>query len=156
MANKSKLYTALMKSWPWYKPLTPFKVGGNFDEPRSAYIKWSTCRIEIEQRLLFLPHQTSHRFSFYKADYDNNKRLGILRPVMSWYTVSKTIPTTIFTILASYAIWESHSPYKKRQRLRQTVSFFYISFRLPSDYTAITTSFPAISAPGGSLEIVLK
>ena len=53
---------------------------------------------------------------------------------MSWLTLSKTIPTAIFTILASYALWESHAPYKKRQRLRQTVAFIFFVSRLPLDY----------------------
>ena len=48
---------------------------------------------------------------------------------MSWFTFSEAIPTAIFTILASYALWESHAPYKKRQRLRQTVAFhFFLRF----------------------------
>ena len=53
---------------------------------------------------------------------------------MSWLTLSKTVPTAIFTILASYALWESQAPYKKRQRLRQTVSFIFILYRSPSNY----------------------
>jgi hypothetical protein len=78
---------------------------------------------------------------------------------MSWLTLSRTIPTAIFTILASYAIWDSHAahaPYKKRQRIRQTVAFlFFLSRSLP-DHGAIITSFPAISKSGDSLEKVLR
>jgi hypothetical protein len=74
---------------------------------------------------------------------------------MSWLTLSRTIPTAIFTVLASYALWESHAPYKKRQRLRQTVAFIFFVPRSLSDHRAIITSFPAMSAPGGSLEMVL-
>ena len=63
---------------------------------------------------------------------------------MSWFTLPSTIPTAIFTILASYALWESHAPYKKRQRLRQTVAFsFSFSFFLSrSDHKAIITQLP--------------
>ena len=75
---------------------------------------------------------------------------------MSWLTLSRTIPTAIFTILASYALWESHAPYQKKQRLRQTVASIFFVSRSPSDHGAIITSFPTISAPGGSLEIVMK
>jgi hypothetical protein len=75
---------------------------------------------------------------------------------MSWLALSRTIPTAIFTVLASYALWESHAPYKKRQRLRQTVAFTFFAPRSLSDHKAIITSFPAISAPGSSLEIVLR
>ena len=48
---------------------------------------------------------------------------------MSRLTLSRTIPAVIFTILASYTLWESHARYKKRQRLRQTVAlvFFFVS-----------------------------
>ena len=56
---------------------------------------------------------------------------------MSWLTLSRTIPTAIFTILASYALWESHAPHKKRQRLRQTVAFIFFVFRSPPDYRAL-------------------
>jgi hypothetical protein len=74
---------------------------------------------------------------------------------MSWLTLSRTIPTAIFTILASY---ESHAPYKKRQRLRQIVAFiFFVSTsRLPPDHRAIITSFLAISKPGESLVLVVR
>jgi len=75
---------------------------------------------------------------------------------MSWVTPLRTIPTAIFTILASYALWESYAPYKKKQRLRQTVAFILFVSRSPSDYWAIITSFLTISAPGGSLEIVMR
>jgi hypothetical protein len=75
---------------------------------------------------------------------------------MSCLTLSRTIPTTIFTILASYALWESHAPYKKRERLRQIVAFIFILFGSPSDHRAIITSSPTMSAPGGSLEIVMR
>ena len=37
----------------------------------------------------------------------------------SWLTLSRTIPIAIF-ILASYALWESLAPFKKRRRLSQT------------------------------------
>ena len=74
---------------------------------------------------------------------------------MSWLTPSRTIPTAIFTILASYAIWESHSPYKKRQRLRQRVAF--ISLFLGRLLTrTIITSFLAISKPGKFLVVLRK
>ena len=77
---------------------------------------------------------------------------------MSWLTLSRTIPTAIFkfTILASYALWESHAPYRKRQRLRQTVAFIFFVYESPSDHGAIMTSFLATSKPGDSLEIVMK
>ena len=75
---------------------------------------------------------------------------------MSCLTLSKTIPTAIFTILASYALWESHAPYKKRRRLRQIVAFIFFVSRLPPDYRAIMTSFLAICAPGHSLEILMR
>jgi hypothetical protein len=39
--------------------------------------------------------------------------------VMSSSSLSRTIATTIFTILASYALWESHAPFKRKQRLRR-------------------------------------
>ena len=45
-----------------------------------------------------------------------------------------TIPTAIFTLLASYALWESHAPHKKRQRLRQTVGFILLVSRSPPDH----------------------
>ena len=48
------------------------------------------------------------------------------RAGMSWLTLSRSIPTAIFSILASYALWESHAPFKKRQRLRQTVAFIFL------------------------------
>ena len=73
--------------------------------------------------LFFPPRLTL--FRAYKADCDNNMKLGTLRSGMSWLTLSRTIPTAIFTILASYALWESHAPYKNRQRLRQTVAFIF-------------------------------
>ena len=95
-------------------------------------------------------------FQAYKADCDNNIKFGTLKSDMSWSTLSRSIPTAIFTILASYAIWESHAPYKKRQRIRQTVAFIsFVSGSLP-DYRAIITSFQVISAPGGSLEIIVR
>ena len=75
---------------------------------------------------------------------------------MSWLTLSRTIPTAIFTILASYALCESHTPYKKRQRLSQTVALIFFVSRSPLDYRAIITSFPAIKKPGDSLEIVVR
>ena len=75
---------------------------------------------------------------------------------MSWSTLSRTISTAIFTILASYALWESHAPYKKRQRLRQTVAFIFFVSGSPPDYRIIITSFLAISTPGGSLEMIVK
>jgi transcriptional regulator of NAD metabolism len=75
---------------------------------------------------------------------------------MSWLTLSRTVPTAIFTILASYALWESHAPYKKRQRLRQTVAFIFFVSRLPIDHRVIITRFLAISKPGEFLEIVMK
>jgi len=78
-----------------------------------------------------------------------------LRSAMSWWTLSRTIPTAIFTILASYALWESHAPYKKRQRLRQTVASIFLVSRSPLDQRAIIISFPAISKPGESLGITL-
>ena len=71
-------------------------------------------------------------------------------------SLSRTIPTAMFIILASYALWESHAPYKKRKRLRQTVAFFFFLSRKLSDHRAIISSFPAISAPGGSQEILMK
>ena len=71
---------------------------------------------------------------------------------MSCSTLSRTIPMAIFTILASYALWESHAPYKKRQRLRQTVAFVFFMSGSPSDYRAITTSFLAICPSGDSLQ----
>jgi hypothetical protein len=74
---------------------------------------------------------------------------------MSWLTLSRTVPTAIFTILASYALWESYSPYKKRQRLRQTVAFIFFVSRSPPDHRAIITRFLAISKPGESLHILL-
>ena len=37
--------------------------------------------------------------------------------------ISRTIATTIFAILASYALWESHAPFKRKQRLRQQVAY---------------------------------
>jgi len=70
--------------------------------------------------------------------------------------LSRTIPTAIFTILASYALWESHAPYKKRQRLRQSVAFtFFVSMSL-SDHGAIINSYLAISEPGESLVILMR
>jgi hypothetical protein len=75
---------------------------------------------------------------------------------MSWLTLSRTVPTAIFTILASYALWESHAPYKKRQRLRQTVAFSFFASRSPPDHRAIITRFLTISKPGEFLEIVMK
>ena len=75
---------------------------------------------------------------------------------MSWLTFSNTIPTAIFAILASYALWESHAPYKRRQRLRQSVSFIFFVSRSHSNHRDTITSFPAIFALGGSLEIVMK
>ena len=75
---------------------------------------------------------------------------------MSWFILSRTVPSAIFTILASYALWESHAPYKKRQQLRQKVLFIFILSRSHSDYRTIITSFPAISALGGSLEMRQK
>ena len=76
---------------------------------------------------------------------------------MSWLTLSRTIPAAaIFTILASCALWKSYAPYKKRQRLRQTVAFIFFMSRSPPDHRAIITSFPAISKPGDSLEIILR
>jgi hypothetical protein len=68
---------------------------------------------------------------------------------MSWLTLSKTTSIPIFIILASYALWESHAPYKKRRRLRQTVAFIFFVSRSPPDIRAIMT----ISIPGDSLEI---
>ena len=59
---------------------------------------------------------------------------------MSLLTLSRSIPTAIFTILASYALWESHSPYKKRLRLRQTVSFIFIWYRSPWHLLIIITN----------------
>ena len=52
-------------------------------------------------------------------------------------TLSRTIPAAIFTILASYALWESHSPKKKRQRLRQIVAFIFFAYRSPPDHTGL-------------------
>ena len=75
---------------------------------------------------------------------------------MSWLTLSRTIPTAIFSILASYALYESHAPYKKRQRLRQTVALIFYMSRSPPDHRAILTSFPAIKKLGDSLEIVVR
>ena len=51
---------------------------------------------------------------------------------MSKFTLSRTIPPAIFTgtILASYALWESHAPYKKEatpQANSCALSFFVIS-----------------------------
>jgi hypothetical protein len=79
-----------------------------------------------------------------------------LKSGMSWLTLSRTIPTAIFTILASYALWESHAPYKKRQRLRQTVVFIFFVSRLLTDHRAIMTRFLAISKPGEFLEILMR
>ena len=45
---------------------------------------------------------------------------------MSWMMLSRTIPTVIFTILASYALWQSHNPFKRRQRLRQSVALIFL------------------------------
>ena len=75
---------------------------------------------------------------------------------MSCLTLSKIIPTAIFIILASYALWESHAPYKKKQRLRQTVAFVCFVSMPPSNHRAILSSFPPISAFGGSLEIAMR
>ena len=36
-------------------------------------------------------------------------------------TLSRAIATSIFTILASYALWDSHSPSRRKQRLRRQV-----------------------------------
>ena len=83
-----------------------------------------------------------------KGDCDNNITLGSDMP---W-----TIPSVVFTILASYALWESHAPYKKRQRLRRTVAFVFFVYRSSPDQRVIITSFPAISKPGGSLEVVMR
>jgi hypothetical protein len=52
--------------------------------------------------------------------------------------------------------WESHAPYKKRQRLRKTVVFIFFMYKSPPDHRAIITSFPAITTPGDSPEDVLK
>ena len=81
-----------------------------------------TSKLNIVLTSTFLPPLLERVFRAYKADCDNYLKFGTLRSDM---TLSKTIPTTIFTILASYALWESHAPYKKRQRLRQTVAFIY-------------------------------
>ena len=43
--------------------------------------------------------------------------------IMSSSTLSRTIATTIFTLLASYALWESHAPFKRKQRLRRQVAY---------------------------------
>ena len=75
---------------------------------------------------------------------------------MSWLTLSRTIPTALFTILASYALWESHAPYKKRRRLRETVEFIYFMSRLLPDHKAIINSFPMIFQPGDSPVIMLR
>ena len=75
---------------------------------------------------------------------------------MSCLTLSKTIPTAIFTILASYALWESHAPYKKRQHLRQTVAFIFSTSKRSPYHRAILTSFLAILKPGDSLEILMR
>ena len=40
---------------------------------------------------------------------------------MSSSTLSRAIAKTIFTILVCYALWESHAPHKKKQRLRRQV-----------------------------------
>ena len=56
---------------------------------------------------------------------------------MSSLTLSRTIAATIFTILASYALWESHAPFKRKQRLRRQVAynfFFYLGCSLIADY----------------------
>ena len=71
---------------------------------------------------------------------------------MSWLT----IPSAIFTILASYALWESHAPYKRRQRFRQIVAFIFFVYRSPSDYGGILISFPAVLKLGESLEIIVR
>ena len=75
---------------------------------------------------------------------------------MSWLTLSRTIPTAIFIILASYALCESYAPYKKRQRLRQIVAFIFSGSSLPSDHWAIIISFQEISKPGESLEMTVR
>ena len=88
------------------------------------------------------------------GDSDRDRDVQV---AMSLLTLSRTtIPTAIFAILASFALWKSHAPYKKRQRIRQTVSSFSILFRSHSDRTAIIISFPTISPPGGSLEILMR
>ena len=56
---------------------------------------------------------------------------------MSSLTLSRTIATTIFTILASYALWESHSPNKRKQHLREHVEckiHFYSNRSLIAGY----------------------
>lgn len=78
---------------------------------------------------------------------------------MSRLTLSRTIPAVIFTILASYTLWESHARYKKRQRLRQTVALFLFLLFLgsPPEITdAIITCFLGISKAGESLVVVMR
>ena len=41
---------------------------------------------------------------------------------MSSSTLSKAVATAIFTILASYALWESHAPCKRKQCIRRQVA----------------------------------
>ena len=109
-------------------------------------------------------HVLTRTFSFplgfepTKAGCDNNIKLGTLpvRSGMSWLTLSRTIPTAIFTMLASYALWESHASYKRRQRLRQIVGSIFFVSRTPSNHEAIMTSFPAVLKLGESLEIIVR
>ena len=71
---------------------------------------------------------------------------------MSSSTLSRTIATTIFTILASYALWESHAPSKRKQRLRRQVAynfFFYLGCFLIADYNVqLPTNLDMWREPG--------
>ena len=82
---------------------------------------------------------------------------------MSKFTLSRTIPPAIFTgtILASYALWESHAPYKKEATPQANsnscaLSFFVISGSPPEITDAIITCFLGISKAGESLVVVMR
>ena len=107
----------------WHRNVCNFV--GNSLRNADAFAKLSNLFVQLFPSLWFRS---------YKAECLN---FGTRSLEMSWFMLSRTVPTAIFTILASYALWESHAPYKRRQHLRQSVSFFYILSRLPSDHRNI-------------------
>ena len=63
-------------------------------------------------------------------------------------TLSRAIATSIFTILASYALWDSHSPSRRKQRLRRQVRKKNLfTYAAPLSQTIIS-SFRVISTNG--------
>ena len=56
-------------------------------------------------------------------DTVNNSNILKFGSDMASSTMSTTVATTIFAILASYALWESHAPFKRKQCLRRQVAY---------------------------------